>query len=269
MGGKQSAPARDASQTDDTDGRAREERASDAFAETAMVVGAHRVRLLSLPDVPESDSYQTGHDLTGLVRWPVSSLVAGLLLRRGALANDTDVLDVGCGTGVAGIAAAVVCSPRRVVLADRQPRCRELAAKNARLQDGVGCAIDVEAYGWGTGDPRPPERGAFGLVIACECLYTAFDEMRSFEKYGARFHDGQALARFVDFLDWCVAPRGVALIAFDVRNALDQERTLGALAAGGFGETEVLAAPECVAEAIAAKAGAQSAVVVCARRGPS
>ena len=46
-------------------------------------------------------------------------------------------------------------------------------------------------YGWGTGDPRPPERGAFGLVIACECLYTAFDEMRSFEKYGARFHDGR------------------------------------------------------------------------------
>ena len=59
--------------------------------------------------------------------------MAGLLLRRGALANDTDVLDVGCGTGVAGLAAAVVCSPRRVVLADRQPRCRELAAKNARL----------------------------------------------------------------------------------------------------------------------------------------
>ena len=138
------------------------------------------------------------------------------------------------------------------MLADRQPRCRELAAKNARLQDGVGCAIDVEAYGWGTGDPRPPERGAFGLVIACERLYTAFDEMRSFEKYGARFHDGQALSRFVNMLDWCAAPRGVALIAFDVRNALDQERTLGALAAGGFGETEVPPRRRVVAEAVAA-----------------
>jgi hypothetical protein len=66
-----------------------------------------------------------------------------------------------------------------------------------------------------------------------------------------------------------VAPRGVALIAFDVRNALDQERTLGALAAGGFGETEVLTAPECATHLRrSARLGAlaQSAVVVCATR---
>ena len=59
---------------------------------------------------------------------------------------------------------------------------------------------------------------------------------------------------------------------FDGEDALavrTRGEALGALAAGGFGETEVLTAPECVAEAVAAKAGAQSAVVVCARRSPS
>ena len=154
-GRQQSAARAAAAPADDSDGRAHEEIALDAFAETTMAVGSHRLRLLSLPDVPESDRYEIGHDLTGLVRWPVSSLVAGLLQRRGALANDTDVLDVGCGTGVAGIAAAVVCSPRRLVLptAAALPRA---GRENARLQDAVNCAVDVEAYGWGTGDPRPP-----------------------------------------------------------------------------------------------------------------
>jgi len=218
------------------------------YDQIIVKVGPHRLPILSVERVPESDDYKAGHDLTGLVRWPVSSLVSGLLLRHGtALADDVDVLDLGCGTGTAGIAAAVCCRPRRVVLADKQLLCRELSERNARLQPAgtIACAIDVEAYGWEPGDPRPPERGAFGLVISSDCLYTSLEEARSFEKWGAHFHDGKALAQFVEMIDWCLAPGGAALIAFDVRNGRDEERAVEAFAAGGF-EPEVLTAAQCV-----------------------
>lgn len=221
------------------------------YDRTIVRVGPHRLPILAVERVPESDNYKAGHDLTGLVRWPVSSLVSSLLLRHGtALADDVDVLDLGCGTGTAGIAAAVCCRPRRVVLADKQPLCRELSERNARLQlaGTVACAIDVEAFGWEPGDPRPPERGAFGLVISSDCLYTALEDARSFEKWGAHFHDGKALARFVEMIDWCLAPGGTALIAFDVRNARDEERAVEAFSAGGF-EPEVLTASQCAPDA--------------------
>lgn len=233
-------------------------------------VGEHRLHLLSLLAVPESDSYQTGIDHTGYVRWPVSTLVTGLLQSyAGGVLATTDVIDLGCGTGVAGIAAAVCCLPQRVVLSDKEPLMRSLARRNARLQP-KSSAIDVEAYGWSPDDSRPASRGSFGLVLASDCLYAAFDEMRSYERWGSRYHDGQSLVRFVSMVDWCLAPGGTALIGFDVRNAGDETHMRNALSGGSF-MCEKLSARACLtaaAYALPGNADCHSAIVLrCSRVG--
>ena len=253
-----------------TDGRVHESDLSEKLECCDIWVGEHRVQLCSLQVAPESDSYQTGIDHTGFVRWPVSTLVTGLLQKYadGALA-ETDVIDLGCGTGVAGIATAVCCLPRRVVLSDREPLMRCLARRNARLQP-KSSTIDIEAYGWGPDDPRPATRGSFGLVLASDCLYAAFDELRSYQKWGSRYHDGQSLVRFVSMVDWCLAPGGTALVGFDVRNAEDETHIRNALSDRNF-TCETFSANACLTAAAYALPGntdCHSAIVLrCSRTG--
>ena len=192
----------------------------DALLEQVVSLGPYQVKLLSTEKIPEGGEF----DLTGYVWWPVSTLLAGLLIDygKGAL-HSTEVLDLGSGTGIAGLWAAVCCRPRRVVLSDREAKCRSLASRNARLQSVGACAIDVEDYGWCEGDPWPAQRGSFGLILASDTLYELFDQMRSFEKWGPRYHDGQSLIRFLEMVDFCLAPGGTVLIGFELRNAVDQD----------------------------------------------
>ena len=236
------------------------------FRETVVCIGPHRVPLIAMDSVPNTED-----DQTGFFRWPVSTLVSGLLLDLGSDAlQATSVLDLGCGSGIAGLAASVCCSPHRVVLSDNVQTCRELAYTNSRLQTRSSCMFDVASYGWMPGDAWPSERGGFGLILASDCLYSSFDEVRSFEKWGDRYHDGRALIRFVATLDWCLSPGGTVLIGFDMRNSMDVERIVDALLEGGFSH-QLLSAKDCLTDemySLPANAASHSAVVLrCSRVG--
>jgi release factor glutamine methyltransferase len=64
--------------------------------------------------------------------------VARLALRKLGVREGEDVLDLGCGTGIYGLAAAAL-GARKVVLADIDPRAARLAEDNAR-RNGIRTA---------------------------------------------------------------------------------------------------------------------------------
>lgn len=134
-------------------------------------VGPYSVPLLS-SGLVSSDSLilldEAAHrDSTGTILWPAATLVASVLLTSFGDSTDRVVLELGCGHGFCGLVARRLAE--RVVLSDRDPAMRALAARNSALQPEPVDA--VEAYGWGEGDPWPP-RGQFGLVLASEVFYS-------------------------------------------------------------------------------------------------
>jgi ribosomal protein L11 methyltransferase len=74
-------------------------------------------------------------------------------------ASITTVWDVGCGSGILGVAAALLGVPQ-VLGTDNDPVCLEQAAENARLN---GVTAETE---WRQADILDPEPGRFDLVCA-------------------------------------------------------------------------------------------------------
>ena len=177
------------------DGRMRP-RGARSMPSPDHMASARTVRLLSLPGVLEVikiGGRPDGKSLAILARGRTPAAA-----RR--VANNTDVLDVGCGTGVAGIAAAVVCSPRRVVLATGgRPAGREerTAAGRRRLRHRRRGVV-------GAGDPHRPARRVWPRhrvrVPALPLTRCAASKSTA--------RDSTAGARALSTLDWCVAPRG-------------------------------------------------------------
>jgi predicted nicotinamide N-methyase len=206
----------------------------DGLFQKQIHIGKHVIPILAMPVAPGE-----GHlddDETGLTLWPSSILIASLLLKHRNL-HCTDVLELGCGAGLCGIAAAMLCHARSVVLSDREPKCLSLAAKNASLNlNMVGaCPTRVEAWGWAEGDARPAEHGGFGLVIASDVLYS--------EQHSRL--NAEMLHRFVDLLDWCLAPGGTLLLGFFERNEGGEADVLATLRQSNFDVQQVILATEC------------------------
>ena len=130
--------------------------------------------------------------------WPSAMALAQELLQRPELVRGRRVLDLGCGVGLAGIAAAVA-GAREVVLADREPRALHCALAGA-LANGLPVAPPAAALRVVDGMPMPPlppaarappggrargglsaavvdwhrpetVPGPFDVVLACDVLY--------------------------------------------------------------------------------------------------
>jgi SAM-dependent methyltransferase len=212
-------------------------RRSDNLELRSFSLGTLTVPLLC--EVQERDSEDVvGYgrfDTTGFTLWPASTLIAGLVMAMGTKLCNTDVLDLGCGTGFCGIVASRFA--RKAVLSDREPRMLSLARQNARLQsDGVAVTA---RYGWGANDAWPPERGGFGLVLASDVLYSSHEAMR---------YDATMLRRFVELLDWSLAPGGTVLISHVERNSRGLEDVMHA-ARRRF-RVQLLDPSECVGDAV-------------------
>lgn len=99
----------------------------------------------------------------GLV-WPAAeSLVAKLL--TGPRLDGMRVLDLGCGLGAAGFAAAR--QGARVCFFDREPRALDIVGASAGAPAWRGSTLDVVVGDWRT----PPPLGPFDLILGADVLY--------------------------------------------------------------------------------------------------
>ncbi|MCX7803615.1 MAG: protein N-lysine methyltransferase family protein [Planctomycetota bacterium] len=74
-----------------------------------------------------------------------------------------DAIEIGCGIGLAGIAAAM--SGYRVLCTDQEERALTLARENA-VRNGVGDRVGTAVFDW---RDEPP--GGFSILLASDCTY--------------------------------------------------------------------------------------------------
>jgi 2-polyprenyl-3-methyl-5-hydroxy-6-metoxy-1,4-benzoquinol methylase len=99
----------------------------------------------------------------GLV-WPsAEALVAAVL--SGPRLDGRHVLDLGCGLGLCGFAAAR--QGARVTFFDWEPRALEIVAASAQRQGLSADAVQCVAGDWRT----PPPLGPFDLILGADLLY--------------------------------------------------------------------------------------------------
>jgi predicted nicotinamide N-methyase len=95
--------------------------------------------------------------------WPMALVSAGWALRSAIIGPGVRVLEIGCGLGLVGIAAA-----RRgadVLMTDLDERGVALARRNAERN---GAAARVERFDW---RDHPPPAWAFDVVLGSDVLY--------------------------------------------------------------------------------------------------
>lgn len=117
------------------------------------------------PIGPGTDERDDGDGLPyfGLV-WPAAeSLVAKIL--TGPRLDGMRVLDLGCGLGAGGFAAARLGA--WVTFLDREPRALEIVGASARGPEWQAATLELVVGDWRT----PPPLGLFDLIIAADVLY--------------------------------------------------------------------------------------------------
>lgn len=120
--------------------------------------------------------------------WPAALALAAALLGRRFAPPDGEALEIGCGTGLAGLALALAGG--RVCASDRAPAALELVHTNA-VHNGVGERVRTRVLDWNT---APATR--WPLILGADVLYQP--------------EAGRAVARF---LQAGLTDDGVALIA--------------------------------------------------------
>ena len=138
------------------------------WGEATIPLDEHRVRLL-LPADPDAVLDEpgllercgaTGEDPYWCFLWPASVTLARAVVRE-SWPDGTRVLELGCGIGLAGLAAAAVGLP--VTFTDNQERAVTLATANARLG---GFEAEGRMLDW-----RRPAGPRFPLILGGDLLY--------------------------------------------------------------------------------------------------
>lgn len=118
--------------------------------------------------------------------WP-SAIALAEVIGGGPSLEGKRVLDLGCGLGLAGFAAAL--RGARVLAADIRPEAVALVLRNAAAN---GLTLEARAVDW---DRPPPDLGLFDGILAADVLY-----------------DDGMLRGVLRFVRRHLAPEGLALI---------------------------------------------------------
>jgi predicted nicotinamide N-methyase len=141
----------------------------------------------ALVDDHETLAAADREDLHWATLWPASLALAAALLERRFALPAGEALELGCGTGLAGIALALTGG--RVCASDRAPAALDLVRANA-VYNGVGERVRTQVLDWNT-----PPAGRWPLIMAADVLYQP--------------DAGRAMARL---LQTTLADDGIALI---------------------------------------------------------
>ena len=111
---------------------------------------------------------------TGGRVWPGAAAMCQLLLTLQPDVKNSHVLELGCGTGAAGLFAAAL-GAQRVLLTDGQAPETQLAALNGRRHAellAAGARVDARQYRWGQPVRELLEvSGGFDWVLGADILY--------------------------------------------------------------------------------------------------
>ncbi|KAJ8345109.1 hypothetical protein SKAU_G00293020 [Synaphobranchus kaupii] len=113
---------------------------------------------------------------TGLVTWEAALYLAEWALENPQVFADRNVLELGSGVGLTGVAVCRSCAPRRYVFSDCHPSVLQRLRNNARLNglplgNGPPATITVEELDWAViTEDRLRELGA-DTVIASDVVY--------------------------------------------------------------------------------------------------
>jgi predicted nicotinamide N-methyase len=165
------------------------------WSERSITIGPHQLRLFTPADPdalldklesPEANTNRHFVDPYWAKLWPAAPLLAAAIVRN-PLPRGTDVLELGCGSGLVGI-AALACG-LDVTFSDYVPLAVELALENA--------ARNGFAY-------------AKGLVLDWRSIAKVSTERVDFIVAADVTYDRENLSPLLDVLDHFLAPAGQA-----------------------------------------------------------
>lgn len=143
---------------------------------------------------------------TGATVWPASIVLLKYLELHPDKIKDKSVIDLGTGTGVTSLAAAIL-GAERVVCTDGVENVVRLARKNVSLactqlkESGGGGnkdTIEVRNYWWGSGSILEQ----FDIILVADCVLPKL----------------YPIAPLVDALDELMKPDGVAILSYEHRH---------------------------------------------------
>lgn len=144
-----------------------------------FVIGQHSLRVRQVQRGEVEGTYGTGATV-----WPASMVLLKYLEKNPGLVSNKSVVDLGAGTGLTSIAAAVL-GAKHVVCTDGTDCVVQLAQDNVNQVPGdISSIIDVRKYWWGDGSFQ---NETFDVVLVSDCvlpklypiapLVAAFDDL--------------------------------------------------------------------------------------------
>lgn len=130
--------------------------------------------------------------------WSSAIVLANELLEGQVALPDDTILEIGCGTGLVSVAAALAGGPEtRVLATDIEPLALTLTMENAR-RNKAWRSLSTREIDW-----RRPYNQRHKLILAADCLYEpeAGNEVAAFVR-GALSSEPDALAIVVDPERW-------------------------------------------------------------------
>eukprot|EP00811_Abedinium_folium_P032466 NODE_5509_length_1763_cov_5.765281.p1 GENE.NODE_5509_length_1763_cov_5.765281~~NODE_5509_length_1763_cov_5.765281.p1 ORF type:complete len:461 (-),score=173.43 NODE_5509_length_1763_cov_5.765281:255-1637(-) len=156
----------------------------------------------------ESARARATDDTTGHLVWPSAHSLAAHFIAHPELVRGRRVVELGAGTGLAGLAAAALGASEVVLtdLAGTMSLLRRNVEANAVTCGGRARAVELR---WGTNEGEGGALGGFDVVIGCELIYRLREEV---------------YAALVETMAKLAGETGICLFAYEFRDGLIEDK---------------------------------------------